>query len=127
MNGDPAATAPGVTATAKTCGCGSRSTVCAAEGLCRRSGITTAGNTGIATAAISIFTLRRRPSMTDKDRELQELRRENKALKFEIEKLKHEISKWEHCHRQDMADNLRLRNQIAMLMGWDPVPGGTNE
>ena len=65
--------------------------------------------------------------MTDKDKELQALRKENKALKFEIEKLKHEISKWEHCHRQDMADNLRLRNQLAMLMGWDPVPGGTNE
>ena len=65
--------------------------------------------------------------MTDKDKELQALRKENKALKFEIEILKHEITKWEHCHRQDMADNLRLRNQIAILMGWDPVPGGTNE
>lgn len=42
-------------------------------------------------------------------------------LKAENEKMKKEIARWEHCHRQDMADNLRLRNQIAMLMGWDPV------
>lgn len=65
--------------------------------------------------------------MTEKDKELNELRRENRQLKARVAQLETEITKWEHCHRQDMADNLRLRNQIAMLMGWDPVPGGTNE
>ena len=65
--------------------------------------------------------------MTEKDKELNELRRENRQLKARVVQLETEITKWEHCHRQDMADNLRLRNQIAMLMGWDPVPGGTNE
>ncbi|MBO6269442.1 MAG: hypothetical protein J6N19_09920 [Clostridium sp.] len=65
--------------------------------------------------------------MADQGMDLQQLRRENQALKAENEKLQQEIRRWEHCHRQDMADNLRLRNQIAMLMGWDPVPGGTNE
>lgn len=57
--------------------------------------------------------------MTDKDKELQALRKENKALKFEIEKLKHEISKWERCHRQDMEDNIRLKNQVSFLTGSD--------
>ena len=57
--------------------------------------------------------------MTDKDKELQVLRKENKALKFEIEKLKHEICKWERCHRQDMEDNIRLKNQVSFLTGSD--------
>lgn len=55
--------------------------------------------------------------MTEKDEELNELRRENTALKFENQKLKRENSKWEHCHRQDMEDNLRLKNQVAQLLG----------
>lgn len=72
--------------------------------------------------------------MAEKGRKLADLIRENKMLRLEIADLKCkiaflniQITRWEHCHRQDMADNLRLRNQIAMLMGWDPVPGGTNE
>lgn len=72
--------------------------------------------------------------MTEIGIDKQELLRENKRLqkevrdlKFENQKLQQEISKWEHCHRQDMEDNLRLQNQVAMLMGWDTVYGGNNE
>lgn len=61
--------------------------------------------------------------MNEKDKELNELRRENTALKFENQKLRHEITKWEHCHRQDMEDNLRLKNQMAQLLGVNK--GGT--
>ena len=62
--------------------------------------------------------------MTKMDLDMQELQRENKRLqkevrdlKFENQKLQHEIAKWEHCHRQDMEDNLRLRNQVSFLSG----------
>ena len=66
--------------------------------------------------------------MTDQDKELQALRKEIRMLKFENQKLKHEITnekmkreiaRWEHCHRQDMEDNIRLKNQIAFLTGSD--------
>ena len=57
--------------------------------------------------------------MTDQDKELQALRKEIRMLKFENQKLKHEITKWEHCHRQDMEDNSRLKNQVAFLTGSD--------
>ena len=72
--------------------------------------------------------------MTEIGIDKQELLRENKRLqkevrdlKFANQKLQQEISKWEHCHRQDMEDNLRLHNQVSFLMGWDPVPGGSYE
>ena len=59
--------------------------------------------------------------MNSLQEEIYILRSENIRLKAEIEKLKSENIKWEHCHREDMADNVRLRNQVALLMGWDPV------
>ena len=72
-----------------------------------------------------------------RDDVITELTIENQNMKAHISQLEEEISvlqqeltKWEHCHRQDMADNLRLRNQIAILMGWDPVnavEGGTTD
>ena len=40
-------------------------------------------------------------------------------LKAENEKMKKEIVRWEHCHRQDMEDNIRLKNQVAFLTGSD--------
>ncbi len=64
--------------------------------------------------------------MTEKDKEIQELRRENQRLTREIEKLNSRIrslerdnTQWEHCHRQDMEDNIRLKNQVAFLTGSD--------
>ena len=57
--------------------------------------------------------------MADQGMDLQQLRRENQALKAENEKMKKEIARWEHCHRQDMEDNIRLKNQVAFLTGSD--------
>ena len=57
--------------------------------------------------------------MTEQDKELQALRKEIRMLKFENAKLKQEITKWEHCHRQDIEDNIRLKNQVAFLTGSD--------
>ena len=57
--------------------------------------------------------------MTEKDKELNELRRENRQLKARVAQLEAEITKWEHCHRQDMEDNIRLKNQVAFLTGSD--------
>ena len=57
--------------------------------------------------------------MTDQDKELQALRKEIRMLKAENEKMKKEIVRWEHCHRQDMEDNIRLKNQVAILTGSD--------
>ena len=57
--------------------------------------------------------------MTEKDKELNELRRENRKLKAIVEKLEAEITKWEHCHRKDMEDNIWLKNQVAFLTASD--------
>ena len=57
--------------------------------------------------------------MTEQDKELQALRKEIRMLKAENEKMKKEITRWEHCHRQDMEDNIRLKNQVAFLTGSD--------
>ncbi len=53
--------------------------------------------------------------MTDQEWELQELRKKVGRLLSENAKLKKEIARWEHCHRQDMEDNIRLKNQVASL------------
>ena len=65
--------------------------------------------------------------MDEKDLEIQNLRKENRQLTARIKKLETEVMNWEHCHRQDMADNIRLRNQVAFLMGWDPIQTGETD
>ena len=57
--------------------------------------------------------------MTEQEKELQALRKEIRMLKAENGKMKKEIARWEHCHRQDMEDNIRLKNQVAFLTGSD--------
>ena len=62
--------------------------------------------------------------MNEKDKELNKLRNENARLRDEVAELRTrvaalqmDITRWEHCHRQDMEDNLRLKNQVAQLLG----------
>ena len=57
--------------------------------------------------------------MIEQDKELQALRKEIRMLKAENEKMKREIARWEHCRRQDLEDNIRLKNQAAFLTGSD--------
>ncbi len=59
--------------------------------------------------------------MTEKDKEIQTLRSENKALQARVTKLEQEIVRWEKCHEQDMEDNVRLMNQVNFLIGSDPI------
>lgn len=64
--------------------------------------------------------------MAEKGRKLADLIRENKMLRLEIADLKCkiaflniQITRWERCHRQDMEDNIRLKNQVSFLTGSD--------
>lgn len=52
--------------------------------------------------------------MTEKDKELNELRRENQELRKEVKK-------WRECHERDTQELLRKQRQIDILMGHDPV------